>query len=575
MVIMPVHNKEIARILNEIADLLDIKGENEFRVRSYRNAARTVSGLSESISQKARNKKEIQTLPGIGASMAEKIEEISKTGTSSQLNELRKQIPATLVEIMKLEQMGPARTKLMNKELNIESIDDLKNAAEDGRIEKIRGFGRKTSENILREIREYSQKGGSKRIKLHDTAEMIRPFLDYLGKKMDELSVAGSYRRQKETVADIDIVAITSEPDKAIGHFISYEEVQRILSRGETKSSVKLYSGLQVDLRVFKKESYGAAMLYFTGSKAHNIALRKIGQEKNYKVNEYGVYESNKLLAGRSEKEIYEKLGLSFIEPELREGRGEIEAARDGLLPELIALEDIKGDLQSHTTATDGKNSLAEMAEAAGKRGYEYFAITDHSKKVAMARGLDEKRLAVQISEIDILNRNNKGLRILKAIEVDILEDGSLDLPNEILKELDLVVGAIHYNMKLPRQKQTRRILRAMENPYFNILAHPTGRRIGARSGYELDMGEIMRAARDQGCFLEINSNPDRLDLNDLYIRQAKDTGLKLAISTDAHSLDNLEYMKYGVSQARRGWLEKDDVINTRPWNELKELLVR
>jgi DNA polymerase (family X) len=572
---MTVNNKEIARILNELADLLDIKGENEFRVRSYRNAARTISGLSESISEKARNKNEIQALPGIGESMAGKIEEIAITGTSSQLTELRKQIPATLVEIMKLEQMGPARTKLVNQELNINSIEDLKKAAEDGSIQKIRGFGRKTTENILREIRGYSEKGGSKRIKLHEAAEMIRPMLDYLGKAMDDISVAGSFRRQKETVGDIDIVAICGEPDKAIGHFVSYEEVQRVLSRGETKSSVKLYSGLQVDLRIFSRESYGAAMLYFTGSKAHSIALRKIGQEKNYKVNEYGVYDGNKFLAGGSEKEIYEKLGLRFIEPELREDRGEIEAARNGLLPDLVTLQDIKGDLQSHTTATDGKYSLADMADAAGKRGYEYFAITDHSKKVAMARGLDEKRLADQIIEIDALNLNNKGIRILKAIEVDILEDGSLDLPDEILKELDLVVGAIHYNMKLPRKKQTRRIIRAMENPCFNILAHPTGRKIGARSGYELDMDEIMKQARDLGCFLEINSNPDRLDLNDHYIRQAKDIGLKLAISTDAHSLDNLEYMKYGVSQARRGWLEKDDVINTRPWKELKILLRR
>jgi DNA polymerase (family X) len=572
---MPAHNKEIARILNEIADMLDIKGENEFRVRSYRNAARTISGLSESISQKANNKNEIRSLPGIGESMAEKIEEIARTGTSSQLNELRKQIPATLVEIMKLEQMGPARTKLVNQELNIESIEDLKNAAEDGRIEKIRGFGRKTTENILREIRDYSQKGGSKRIKLHDAAETIGPMIDYLMEKLEDACVAGSFRRQKETVGDIDIVGITSEPDKAIDHFVSYEEVQRILSRGESKSSVKLYSGVQVDLRVFNKESYGAAMLYFTGSKAHSIALRKIGQERNYKVNEYGVYEGTNQLAGRTEGEVYENLGLRFIEPELREDRGEIEAAREGLLPDLITLGDIKGDLQSHTTATDGKYSLEEMAEAAAKKGYEYLAITDHSKKVAMARGLDEQRLAAQIIEIDKLNLKYKKFRILKAIEVDILEDGSLDLPDEILKELDLVVGAIHYNMKLSKQKQTRRILRAMENPYFNILAHPTGRRIGVRSGYELDMSEIMREARNQGCFLEINSNPERLDLNDLHIRQAKDAGLKLAISTDAHSLDNLDYMKYGVAQARRGWLEKDDVINTRPWNELKLLLAR
>ncbi len=572
---MPVHNKEIAKILNEIADLLDIKGENEFRVRSYRNAARTISGMTESITQMADNKKQIQSIPGIGESMAEKIEEISRTGTISQLDKLRDQIPASLVEIMKLEQVGPSRTRILNEELNIESIDDLKKAAEKGEIEKVEGFGKKTVENILREIEEYSKKGGSKRVKLHEAGEVIGPMIDYLGKKIDDVTVAGSYRRKKETVGDIDILGISKDPVRAMEHFVNYEEVERVLAKGETKTSVKLRTGLQVDLRIFDKQSYGAAILYFTGSKSHNIALRKIGQEKDYKINEYGLYKGNKRLAGKSEKEIYEKLGLGYIEPELREDRGEIDAAKKGLLPDLITPGDIKGDLQAHTTATDGKYSLEEMSEAAEKMGYEYLAITDHSKKVAMAGGLDEKRLAVQIREIDEMNRKMKNIRILRAVEVDILEDGSLDLPDEILKELDLVVCAVHYNMNLSKRKQTRRILRAMENPYFNILAHPTGRMIGKRSGYDMDMEEIMKEAKNKGCFLEINSNPDRLDLNDQYAKQAKEIGLKLTISTDAHYTGNLEYMKYGVAQARRGWLEKEDVINTRPWKELKKLLKR
>jgi DNA polymerase (family X) len=424
-------------------------------------------------------------------------------------------------------------------------------------------------------IKDYSRKGGSKRVKLHEASGMIQPLLEYLGKKADDITVAGSYRRQKETVGDIDILGISKYPGKAMDHFVNFDEVERVISKGESRSSVKLRTGLQVDLRIFNKQSYGAAMLYFTGSKAHNIALRKIGQEKNYKINEYGLYKGSKRIAGKTEKEIYENLGLGFIEPELREDRGEIESARKGRLPDLITIDDIKGDLQTHTNATDGKYSLEEMAKAAEETGYEYYAVTDHSKKVAMARGLDEKRLSSQIGEIDKMNLKMKSLRILKSVEVDILEDGSLDLHDDILKELDLVVCAIHYNMNLSKKKQTIRILKAMENPYTNILAHPTGRKINARNGYDIDMEQIMKEAKNQGFFLEINSNPDRLDLNDKYIKQAKEIGLKLAISTDAHSVDNLRYMKYGVAQARRGWLEKDDVINTRSWKDLKKLLKR
>jgi DNA polymerase (family X) len=476
---------------------------------------------------------------------------------------------------MKLEQMGPRRTRVLNKELNIESLEDLKKAAEKGEIEKLEGFGKKTSNNILKEINEYSEKGGSKRFKLHEAREIIRPMLEYLDKEIKDITVAGSYRRKKETVGDIDILGTSSNPGESMEHFVNYEKVEKVVIKGESKSSVKLRTGLQVDLRIVEKKSLGAALLYFTGSKSHSIALRKAGQDKDYKVNEYGIYKKKKRLAGKSEKEMYEKLELKYIEPEIRENTGEIEAARKGQLPELVTIDDIKGDLQSHTNATDGKNSLEEMAKAAKKMGYKYFAITDHSKKVSMAGGLDEKELARQIEEINKLNQRLKNLRIIKSVEVDILEDGSLDLDDEILKELDLVVCAIHYNMKLSKKKQTRRILKAMENPYFNILAHPTGRMIGKRSGYEIDMDQIMKEAKNSGCFLEINSNPDRLDLNDRYIRQAKETGLKLAVSTDAHSVGNLEYIKYGVAQARRGWLEKDDVINTRNWKNLNKLLKR
>ncbi|HKL33417.1 MAG TPA: DNA polymerase/3'-5' exonuclease PolX [Tangfeifania sp.] len=572
---MPVHNKEITDKLNEVADLLDLKGENEFRVRAYRNAVRTISGLSKSVAEMEDNDENISSLPDIGDSMVEKIEEIVETGNLKQLEKLKKEIPSSLVEIMKLEQMGPERTKILYEELDIDSISDLKKAVEDGKVEELKGFGKKTADNIKREIKEYSQKGGSKRIKRSEAEEEIQPLIKYLEDKMDDVTIAGSFRRKKETVGDIDILATSDDVENAMKAFTEFDEVDRVLAHGEKKSSVKLRTGLQVDLRIVEKNEFGAALLYFTGSKEHSVALRKTGQEKDLKVNEYGVFSGKKKLAAKTEEKMYKALGLHYIEPELREDKGEFEAARNNNLPKLIEMDDIKGDLQTHSKASDGKYTIEEMVEAALDFGYEYYAVTDHSKKVSMANGLDEKRLAEQIEQIDELNGKMKKIKILKSVEVDILEDGSLDLPDDILKELDIVICSIHYNMNLSKKKQTRRILKAMENPNFNILAHPTGRRINERSPYDLDMEEIMKEAKDMGCFLEINANPDRLDLDDDNARMAKEIGLKLSISTDAHSVDNLNFMKYGVAQARRGWLEKDDVLNTRPWKDLKKLLKR
>ena len=570
---MPVHNKEITEKLTEVADLLDIKGENEFRVRAYRNAVRTISGLSKSVAGMVDEDEDIFSLPDIGESMAEKINEIVKTGKLKQLKKLKKEVPSSLIEIMKLEQMGPERTKILYDELDIDSIGDLKKAVEAGKVEELKGFGKKTVENIKREIAEYSKKGGSKRVKRSEAEEEIQPLVYYLNGKMDDVTIAGSFRRKKETVGDIDILATSSNTKKAMKAFTEFDEVDRVIAHGESKSSIKLRTGLQVDLRIVEKNEFGAALLYFTGSKEHSVALRKIGQEKDLKVNEYGVFSGKKKLAAKTEKKMYKALGLRYIEPELREDKGEFDASRNNKLPKLIELDDIKGDLQTHTKASDGKYSLKEMVEAAQDLGYEYYAVTDHSKKVTMANGLDEKRLAKQIEEIDGLNKKMKKIKILKSVEVDILEDGSLDLPDDILKELDIVICSIHYNMNLSKKKQTRRILKAMENPHFNILAHPTGRMINKRSPYDVDMEEIMKEAKDKGCFLEINANPDRLDLDDDNARMAKEIGLKLSISTDAHSTDNLNFMKYGVAQARRGWLEKDDVLNTRSWNDLKKLL--
>jgi DNA polymerase (family 10) len=389
------------------------------------------------------------------------------------------------------------------------------------------------------------------------------------------MEIAGSYRRRKETVGDLDILATCKKGSKVMDSFVEYEDVEKVLSKGKTRSSVVLRSGIQVDLRVVPQVSYGAALHYFTGSKEHNIAVRKMGVKKNLKINEYGVFRGEKRIAGKTEKEVYKQVALAYIEPELRENRGEIEAAKKGQLPPLIKLKDIRGDLHTHTKSTDGRYKLEDMAKAAEKRGYEYFAVTDHSKHVTVAKGLNAERLARQIEEIDRLNQKMKGIRILKSIEVDILEDGSLDLPDSVLKELDLVTASVHYKFNLSQEKQTERIIKAMDNPLVNIFCHPTGRLINERRPYEVNIERLLEAAQERGCFLELNAHPDRLDLNDAHCKLAKDMGVKVAISTDAHSIDDLDLMRFGISQARRGWLEAEDVLNTRRWEELKKLLKR
>ncbi len=572
---MPVHNKEIIDMLNELADMLDIKGESQFRVRAYRSAARAISGNTWNLAGMVEKGEDLSSLPGIGKSMSDKIREIVQTGHLKQLNELREEIPPSLVEITRLEQVGPQRTRILQEELNIRSIGDLEKAVESGELEKVKGFGKKTADHIRKELKNYTQRNGALRIRRTEANLLIAPLIEYLSDKMDKLTIGGSFRRRKETVGDIDLVAVSTDPEKAMHFFTGYDETDRILVQGDTRSSILLRTGLQVDLRIVDEASFGAALLYFTGSKDHTIALRRIAQAKELKLNEYGVYNNDKIIASATEKEIYEALGLRYIEPEIRENSGEIEAAMENRLPSLVELKDIKGDLHAHTNETDGRNTLREMAEAAQAKGYQYLAITDHSKKVSMAKGLDEKRLAKQIAEIDKLNSQLSSIKILKAIEVDILENGTLDLPDEILGELDLVVCAVHYHRKLSRKLQTQRIIRALNNPYVNILAHPTGRMIGIRDELDFDMEAVMKVASENGCFLEINCNPDRLDLNDRYARMAKEAGLKLSISTDAHAVGSFEYMEYGIAQARRGWLEKDDVLNSRSWPELKKLLKR
>jgi len=414
-------------------------------------------------------------------------------------------------------------------------------------------------------------------LRLAEVEDIAESLLDHLCRApgVKQAVIAGSYRRRKETVGDVDILITCKRGSDVMGRFVAYDEVREVVSRGATRSTVRLRSGLQVDVRVVAEASYGAALHYFTGSKAHNIAVRKVGVAGKLKINEYGVFRGEDRIAGRTEEELFEHVGLPYIAPELREDRGEIDAARRGALPNLITRDDLRGDLHCHTKASDGKYTLEEMAGAAQQRGYDYLAITEHSKRLTVARGLDERRLRRQMRDIDKLNDTLSGIRLLKGIECDILEDGSLDLPDEVLAELDLVVCSMHSKFDLPAEKQTERAIRAMDNPHVNILAHPTGRMMGQRGPHELDVERALQAARERGCFLELNAQPDRLDLNDTHCKLAKGLGVKLSLSTDAHTTNSLDYIRYGIDQARRGWLEAGDIINTRPWGELKKLLKR
>jgi DNA polymerase (family 10) len=575
---MPVHNADIAEIFKRVADLLEIQGANPFRVRAYRNAARIVGGMSKSVTDMAGGDgKGLSQLPGIGKDLAEKIKEIAERGRLSQLDDLEQALPPALHAVLKIPGLGPKKVKVLYEKLNIESVDDLKNAAERRKIQNLPGFGDKTEQHILEEIER--QTGEPERLRI----DLIEPIAESLvthlnkGKGIKEIAVAGSFRRRTETVGDLDILVTCKKGtnEEIMNRFVDYEDVDQVTSRGKTRTSVILKSGLHVDLRVVPHVSYGAALHYFTGSKAHNIAVRMMGVRRGLKISEYGVFKNGEWLAGKTEKEVFEQIDLTYIEPELREDRGELQAAQKKSLPNLLILDDIRGDLHSHTIETDGRFSIEKMVEAARKRGYEYLAISNHSQHLTVAKGLDRKRLAKQIEQIDHLNEKVEGFRILKAIEVDILEDGSLDLPDSILRELDLVVCSVHFQFMLSRQKQTERIIRAMDHPSCHILGHPTGRLINRRAPYDLDMERVMKAARERGCFMELNAQPERLDLDDIYCRMAKEIGVKVAISTDAHSIDGLDHMRFGVGQARRGWLEPKDVLNTRHWKELKKMLER
>jgi DNA polymerase (family 10) len=560
---MKVSNETVAAVFNEIADLLDIQGANPFRIRAYRNGARRVLSYPKSMDSLVKEGFDLTELDGIGKDLAAKISEIVTTGKLLFLEELKKEVSPDLEQLMHIPSLGPKRVHRLHEELHIDTLSDLKRVIKSGEVESLSGFGPKTVTMIDKELDKASF--GEKRYRLAEIEPVAKELKAYLegSKGVVAIEVAGSIRRRKESVKDIDIVAACEGENDLMTRFVGMDDVETVVMQGDTRSSVILHSGVEVDVRVVPPSCFASALLHFTGSKSHNVALRKRAIEVGCKLNEYGFFRSDRRLETQDEEDIYRTLGMAYVEPELREDRGEIAAAAGGRLPSLVTLGDIRGDLHMHTTASDGAATIREMALAAKARGYEYIAITDHSKHVTIAHGMDEARLRSQLEEIDRLNDELRGIRILKSAEVDILENGSLDLPDSILGELDLAVCAVHYKLHLSKEEQTERILRAMENPYFSILAHPTGRLLGLREPYEVDMERIIEACRQNGVVLELNAQPDRLDLNDIHCKMAGEAGVKVAISTDAHSIPDLELMRYGINQARRGWLESGNVLNT------------
>jgi DNA polymerase (family 10) len=572
---LPTHNRDIAAKFDELADLLEIQGANAFRVRAYRNAARTIRDLPQTVAQLVRDGADLTELPGIGDDLAKKTREIVETGELSDLAKVTQTVPESLIEVMGVAGLGPKRVKTLYERLGVTDLDGLKAAAEGGQIASLSGFGRKTERNVLEEL--ATRGSGEIRTRRREAEEVAEPLVALLRQVpgVEDATIAGSYRRRKETVGDLDILATCSADSPVMDRFVGYEDVKRVISHGQTRASVVLKGGLQVDLRVVARESYGAALHYFTGSQAHNIRVRQLGQQRGLKVNEYGVFDGETRVAGKTEAEVFAAVGLPEIVPELREDRGEIEAAQAGTLPRLIETGDIRGNLHSHTDWSDGAGTLAEMARAAKDRGLAYLAVTDHSKAVRVANGLDADRLARQIDAIDAVNESLDRIRLLKSIEVDILADGTLDLPDDVLARLDLTVCSIHSKMGLSGDKQTTRVLKAMDNPNFTILGHPTGRLLGQRQGYQLDMERVIDHARQAGHVLEINAQPARLDLDDTHAKMAREAGVKLSIATDAHAEAHLDLMRFGVDQARRAWLTADDAINTRDLDGLMRALAR
>jgi DNA polymerase (family 10) len=569
-----VENLDIARIFEEIADLLEIQGENPFRIRAYRTAARTIGALptpAATISQHAPA--QLAQLPGIGDDLAHKIVTIIETGTLPLLKELEAKTPATLVQMLRIPGLGPKRAHLLYTKLGITTLDALEAAARAGTLRTLPGIKQMTERKILDGLAALSAR--PTRWRLADADVYVQPLVAYLeaNAAVSRCEVAGSYRRRKDTVGDVDVLVASTRPRDVVERFVSYPRVATIQAQGPTRSAVVLDCGLQVDLRVVRPASFGAALHYFTGSKAHNIAVRARGLKRGLKVNEYGVFRGTRRVAGAREADVFHAVGLPWIAPELREGQGELAAACNGTLPDLVTLENIRGDLQIHTRASDGVNTLEEMVEAARRRGYEYVAITDHTQAVRVAGGLTRADFRREWKAIERLQHRISDLTILKGAEVDILEDGQLDLDDETLAQFDVIVIAVHSRLGLPARAMTQRIVRAIQHRHVHVLAHPTGRLIDARAPYQVNFDEILRAAADYGVALEINAQPDRLDLDELHARAAHEAGVHLVINTDAHRVDELSFMRHGVDQARRAWCEPRHILNTLPLLALRSLL--
>ena len=569
-----MRNTEIARIFHSTADLLEIKGDNPFKVRAYQKAAQNIESLTEELSEIAL-RGELEKISGIGKDLAQKILEMLQTKKSGAFEELRLEIPEGLLELIAVPGLGPKKAKLLYDKMGIQTMEALEEAARADRLKDLPGFGAKTEENILAGIELVRR--GRERMLLGRALPLAQGIMANLAAmpEVHQISEAGSLRRRRETVRDIDILITSSDPEKVMDAFTSPFQVREVLAKGGTKASVLTSEGMQVDLRVVEPATYGAALAYFTGSKAHNIRLREMANRMGLKVSEYGVFRDKDQVrvAGKTEEEIYRILGLLYIPPELREDRGEIEAALEGRLPRLVELSDIRGDLHCHSRWSDGAHPIREMAEAARKKGYPYVALTDHSQSLGIARGLSPELVEKQIGEIAQVNRQLKGFTILPGTEVDILKDGSLDLPDAILARLSVVVASVHSSFKQNREVITARIIRAMRNPYVTILGHPTGRLLGEREAYDVDLEQVIKAARDTGTFLEVNAYPQRLDLDDIHCKRAKELGVTMAIGTDSHTISQLEQMPFGVAVARRGWLERKNLLNTLNLDDLRECL--
>jgi len=569
-------NKQVADILYQIADLLDIKGDIFFKTRAYRIAAQTIEVLDEDIETVVREGR-LESIQGVGEALAKKIKEIVETGNLEYFERLKKEIPEGLLELLELPGLGPKKVAALYKNLNITTVDALRKACIQGKLRDLDGFGEITERNILRGIQLKEKTSG--RVLLNVAYQDGNKYLDYIKKcpEVNNSALAGSFRRKKETIGDLDILVSSENPGEVMNYFVKYRDVDRVLMKGPTKTSVLLSDGLQVDLRVVKKESYGAALQYFTGSKEHNVKMRSIAIKKGYRLNEYGLFEKDteNFVTGQVEKDVYSALGLDYIEPELRENMGEIEAASKGKLPQLVEHKDIRGDLHVHSIYSDGTDTIENIATCAKKLGYEYVGIADHSESLKIARGLSEESLIKKQKEISQVNKKIPGITVLFGTECDIKTDGALDYPDHILNQFDFVIIGVHTALKMDNKDMEKRILSGMQNEHANILAHPTGRLIGRREPFKIDIENLIDTAKETNTFLEINSFPDRLDLNGIHAKLAKEKGVKCVIGTDAHNIANMSYMEFGVATARRGWQEKSDILNTNNLKDLRKILGR